>query len=191
MKEHRMENITARLVQVFWGLAMVAVDFRLGRFDVIADFLGYAVIALGVGGLAGWSRHLQTARVLGWVLVPVSAALLVTEGGVLKVVWIVSLVLDGALIWFLLGGIMEFAASRGRSEWVSRASLCRRAYVGLAAIALVISWIAPVLTTLARVLGSVTLVASWILVAAILYLVHQVKGEAAVDPPAEEFKEAA
>ena len=186
-----MKNTTTLVAQVFWGLLIVAIDVHLGRFDVLPDFAGYVLVALGAAGLVRWSRHFQAARLLSWILVPVSASLLVFQGGLLKLTWILNVALDGALMWFLLGGVMAFAESRGRHEWVSRASICRRTYLGLLGAGLLISWIAPALPTVAKVLGSVTFVAMLFLMAVILYLLHQVKGEAMSSRQPDELKEAA
>jgi hypothetical protein len=186
-----MQNMTTRVAQLFWGLAIVGIDFRLGRFDVLPDFAGYVLIALGATGLVEWSRHFQTARLLSWILVPVSVSLLVFHGGVGKLLWLFNVALEGGLMWFLLGGVIGFAESRNRHEWISRASLYRRAYLGLLGAGLVIGWIAPALPNVARVLGSVTFVFMLLLFAVILYLLHQVKGEAASASQPDEIKEAA
>ena len=186
-----MKNTTTLVAQIFWGLMIVAIDVHLGRFDVLPDFAGYVLVALGAAGLVGWSRQFQTSRLLSWILVPISAALMVFPGGLLKLTWILNVTLDGALMWFLLGGVIAFAQSRSRHEWVSRASICRRAYLGLAGAGLLISWIAPAFPTVARVLGSVTFVAMLFLMAVILYLLHQVKGEATSNSQPDELKEAA
>jgi hypothetical protein len=186
-----MQNMTTRVAQLFWGLAVVGIDFRLGRWDVLPDFAGYVLIALGATGLVGWSRHFQTARVLSWILVPVSVSLLVFHGGLGKLLWMFSVALDGGLMWFLLGGVIGFAESRNRPEWMSRASLYRRAYLGLLGAGLVIGWIAPALPNVARVLGSVTFVLMLLMFAVILYLLHQVKGEAASGSQPDELKQAA
>jgi hypothetical protein len=188
-----MKNTTTLVAQIFWGLMIVAIDVHLGRFDVLPDFAGYVLVALGAAGLVGWSRHFQTGQLLSWILVPSSAALLLFHGGLLKLTWIMSVALDGALIWFLLGGVIAFAQSRSHHEWVSRASIYRRAYLGLAGAGLLISLFAPAFPAVARVLGSITFVAMLVLMAVILYLLHQVKGEAISksNSQPDELKEAA
>jgi hypothetical protein len=174
-----MQTIPTRVAQVFWGLAIIAVDLRLGRFDVLPDFVGYILVALGTAGLVGWSKHFKTASVLSWALVPTTIVMALFQGSFVRLVWVLSMALDGGLIWFLLGGVMAFAGSRSRLEWVSWASLSRRAYlVGMAA-GIFIGWIAPALPTLARILSSVTFFAMVLITAAILYLLFKVKGEAA------------
>lgn len=186
-----MKNTTALVGQVFWGLVIVAIDFHLGRFDVLPDFAGYVLVSLGAAGLVGWSKHFQSARLLSWILVPASASVMVFQGGLLKLSWILNVALDGALMWFILGGVMAFANSRSRPEWASRASICRRAYLGLLGAGLLVGWIAPVVPTVAKVLGSVTFVATLCLMAVILHLLHQVKGEAIGSTQPDELKEAA
>jgi len=174
-----MQSNTARVAQVFWGLLIVAVDLRAGRFDVLPDFVGYILIALGAAGLVGWSSHFQTARLVSWSLVPIPIALLLFSGVFLKVLGLINLVLEGALMWFLLGGVIAFAQSRSRQHWVDSARNYRWAYLGLIGVALFTSLIASAVPSLARVIASITLVATLVVLAAILYLLHQVKGEAA------------
>jgi hypothetical protein len=174
-----MQSITTRVAQIFWGLAIIAVDIRAGRFDVLPDFVGYILVALGAAGLVGWSAQFQTVRLLSWVLVGFPVALMIFSGSILKLIWLVNVVLDGALMWFLLGGIMAFSESRSRKEWISQASTYRWAYAGLLAVGVLTSFIAAALPGVAKLLGFVTFVATLIVVALILYLLHQVKGEAA------------
>ena len=106
-------------------------------------------------------------------------AFLLFSGGFLKILWLANLVLEGALMWFLLGGVIAFAQSRSRQNWVDSARNYRWAYLGLIGVALFTSLIAPAVPSLAQVLAWITLVATLVVLAAILYLLHQVKGEAA------------
>ena len=37
--------------KIFWGLIFVLLDFNVGRFDIIPDFVGYVFIALVIVGI--------------------------------------------------------------------------------------------------------------------------------------------
>ncbi|HKX62283.1 MAG TPA: hypothetical protein VJS65_10570, partial [Verrucomicrobiae bacterium] len=106
-------------------------------------------------------------------------AFLLFSGGFLKVLGLVNLILEGALMWFLLGGVIAFAQSRSRQNWVDSARNYRWAYLGLIGVSLLTSLIAPAVPSLAGTLAWITLLATLVVLAAILYLLHQVKGEAA------------
>jgi hypothetical protein len=175
-----MQNITARLAQVFWGLALVAVDLRLGRFDVLPDFVGYVLVALGAGGLLSLSGQFNFARLLSWALVPVSLIPWLFQGTLLKLVWWLRLPLDGAMIWFLLGGIIQVATAKQRSDLSGHAALARLAYLGVLAASVVVSLLAAVLPGLASLFATLLTVVSLVVFAGILYVVWQAKRVAAV-----------
>jgi hypothetical protein len=177
-----MQTITARLAQVIWGLAIIAIDLQLGHFDVLPDFVGSILVALGAAGLVSWSSQFQTARTLSWSLVAVSIVLLVFGGTFARVIGLAHVALDGALMWFLLGGVMAYGASKARPEWMSWASILRRLYLGVLAAGLVLTWLAPLLGELATLLSRISTLASWIVVGLILYLFHQVKKATDTNP---------
>lgn len=186
-----MQNITTRVALVFWGLAVIAVDIQVGQVDILPDFVGYILVALGAAGLVGWSEQFHLARLISWVLVPYPVLLWVFSGPFLKVLSLAGVILNGALLWFLLGGVMAFAESKSHREWVSRASTYRWIYVGLLTFGVLVSFIAPALPNLARVLGYVVYVAMLALMAVILYLFHQVKAAAATQEPGNPFTQPA
>ena len=50
-----MNQIATRFGQVFWGLLLVILDVTINRFDILPDFIGYILVAVGLGGLTGLS----------------------------------------------------------------------------------------------------------------------------------------
>jgi hypothetical protein len=170
-----MQNSTLRVAQIFWGLALVAVDLKLGRFDVLPDFAGYILVALGAAGLGDWSRQFPLAKLASWAMAGFSLALALFTGSFVKILWLASLVVDGLALWLLLGGFIDFARSQNRLDWIQWGSLGRRAYVALLGVAFLTSLIAPAVPSLAQLLGTVTFIATLVVLAGILYLLHQVK----------------
>ena len=183
-----MQKIPTHFGQVFVGLAIIALDLRAGRFDILPDFVGYILVALGAGGLAGLAGSFNVARLAAWVLVPVSVVGILFQGYFGMIVRILHLPLDGILVWFLLGGVMEIALNKQRSDLAGRASLCRIAYVALLGVIGLILVIGRALPSVASALGTLTSVATLCLVGVILHLLYRVKQvtTAAEQPPATE-----
>lgn len=66
---------------IFWGLLFVALDIRFSSVDlVLPDFIGYILIASGLGLLAPHNPWFRRARVLAIVLIFVSLTTLVEAG---------------------------------------------------------------------------------------------------------------
>lgn len=131
----------SRLRMIFWGVFFAFLDFTLNGVNVLPDVIGYLLLIIGCGGLAGESRN--------FAVVPWLAAAM----GVLTIWpdWLVEefaqgmgttvMVLGGLLMWVLLGGIMDFTKARQGEDLARRASRLRRAYVGLT----IVIWIAGLL----------------------------------------------
>jgi|SRR5436190_19890961 len=183
-----MQNRTARLGQIFWGLVLIAVDVRVRTFDILPDFVGYILVALGAAGLVSSSRHFNLARFFSWVLVPVSIAGFFFHGYFGMTLRIAQIALDGAMMWFLLGGLMEIAQGRQRADLVSRAVLCRIAYICLMCVVGLIAIIGRGLPNVAGALGTVTFLVMLCLVAVILHLLYELKrlSAGAAEPVASE-----
>jgi hypothetical protein len=176
-------NIATRFNQIFWGLLLVILDLRLSRIDVLPDFIGYILVALGCGGLVALSSQFSTARIVSWILVVSSLAWFVVTG----LGWVFTLVhiaLDCVLMWFLLGGVMEFASAKTRPDFAERASKLRIAYVALMAVGALAGIVARASHNVAKVMAFVVIIGSVILLAFILHLIHRVKRELAVEQAA-------
>ena len=114
-----VSEIARRFGQVFWGLLLVILDISLNRFDVLPDFLGYGLVAVGAGGLIGLSPQFATARTCAWVLVAIAIAELLVHPGLMAGIAVVHLVLNCVMMWSLLGGIMDYAAAKNRQILLS------------------------------------------------------------------------
>ena len=103
--------------------------------------LGYFLLALGAVGLAPVSPGFRRAAVLSWVgaiwsLVSIWLLDLVVFGGPMYGVestlyWGVRALIDCPLVWWLAGGIADYANARGRRDLARRAAHLRIAYLAL------------------------------------------------------------
>jgi hypothetical protein len=90
-------------------------------------------------------------------------------------------VMNCAMIWSLLGGVIDLTQARNRPDLAELAHHRRVAYVAtMAAISLVVV-LAHGSEGLALLLGLLALVAMLIILAMILHLIHRVRYEIAVD----------
>jgi hypothetical protein len=158
---------------LLWGFALTILDFRVGSVDLLPDSLGYILIALGAGALNDLSGKFGVARSLGWILVPLSV---VGDVYPISTLETIRTLLDSAMLWFLLGGIMTFAASQGRPDIAKRASNRRIACVLLTLIGLLIEATGE----LAVPLALSTVLLTLMLLAMILHLLYQVRAELSV-----------
>jgi len=175
-----MNAIAAGFGQVFWGLLLVILDFNLNHFDVLPDFIGYILVAVGLGGLTGLSRQFATARTCAWVLVPVDIVGLLPAEELAVIVSLVNLVLNCVMMWYLLGGIMDYAVAQNRPDLAERASARRVAYVALMCVAAALGFLARGAGGAGAMLAVVIVVCGLILVIMILHLIHRVRTELAV-----------
>jgi hypothetical protein len=152
------------------GFALTILDLRAGSVDLLPDSLGYILIALGAGALKGFRGGFGVARGLAWILVPLSVVGDLDSDLILETL---RTLLDTAMLWYLLGGIMAFAASQGRPDIASRARNRRVACVLLTLIGLLIE----VTGGLGVPLGLATLFLDFILLALILHLLYKVRAE--------------
>jgi hypothetical protein len=126
---------------MFCGVALLALDFKFKEFDLAPNFvtgLGYALVAIGTGGLATMTWNFVIACTLGWLLVLgcVVGAYLVGEAE--KAFAILMSVANCAMMWTTLAGVSDIATGRNRVDVAKRAKPLRWAYAGLIAASLVL-----------------------------------------------------
>jgi hypothetical protein len=125
--------------RIFWGLLLVVIDFRLNGFDILPDFIGFALIAAGAGLLVPLNPRFQTAKIMALILIVLSLVSLVelgNDGGPgFNPGWfffgLIVTVLDVIMVWQLCGGIIDLARERGLDDLATRASTRRGLYIGL------------------------------------------------------------
>ena len=167
------ERHNLRFGQVFWGLLLVILDFNANRIDVLPDFVGYILVAVGSRGLKSASRHFSTASTMSWVLVVFAIIGYSLRGDAADVFGLMRIAMDCAMIWFLLGGVMDLATVRQRADICERASNRRVAYValmGVAALAGFFVWNSGAAPVFAVVIWVICLLLLLIL---ILHLIHR------------------
>lgn len=167
--------MTASIGYIFWGLLVVILDFNINQFDILPDFIGYILIAVGSNGLVSASRHFATARNSCWALMALSLIELIIKGDIEAVLGIIHLALNCTMMWFLLGGFMGIAVSYNRQDLAEKASNRRIVYVSLMCIASLLGFIAHEVRDIAALAVVVIVVAMLVLVVMILHLIHQVK----------------
>jgi len=162
--------------QLFWGLLLVILDFSINGFDLFPDIVGYLLVAAGCSGLADMSHRFSTARAMAFAL-----AILWLIGfaihGEFRIFYGISRTLANcAFMWQLLGGIADFATTRGRMDLAKLAYNRRVAYV---AIVLGSTCFAFALngSRNAGPLILVVVVATLVLMVLILHLIHRAKDE--------------
>ncbi len=168
--------------QLFWGLLLVILHFKINGFDLLVDGIGYLIVASGCGGLIELSPRFALARTLSFVLAVLWLIGLAIAGDAAIAYGFLVLILSCTFIWQLLGGIAEFAQSRHRLDLADRAHNRRLAYV-IVMIAAQLLGIAAQGSRDAAPLAIVLVVAVLTLVVMILHLIHRVKNEIALDAP--------
>ncbi|MEK7953363.1 hypothetical protein [Luteolibacter soli] len=169
-----------RFIQIFWGLLLVVLDFNINQIDILPDILGYILIALGCRGLRDASPRFSTAATLAWIMAILSVAGYAVRGNSIGFS-LLSSAMDCAMMWFLLGGVMELANSRQRQDLSQRASSRRIAYVAIAALSTLIGY------TIQSpgdgvVIGIALLIGMLVVLCLILHLIHRSIRELSDDP---------
>jgi len=167
--------------QIFWGLVLIIVDININHFDILPDIIGYILVAIGCRGLTTESPRFSTAGTLSWVMVIIVLLGYAVRSNAGSWFGLVSAALDCTMMWFLLGGVMDLAASRQRMDLSERASNGRIAYVAIMAAATLLGLLAQG-SPGATVFVALILVASaLVLLFLILHLIHRVRREIAYD----------
>ena len=104
---------------MFWGVLLVAIDFKFKQFDFVPDFvggLGYALVAIGTGGLATMTGNFIAACTFGWLLVLVTAGEAYLTGDAARSFAVLMTVMNFAMMWTTLSGVQDIAIGRNRPE---------------------------------------------------------------------------
>jgi hypothetical protein len=165
---------------MFWGLLLVALDFKFKDFDPLPDSvggLGYALVAIGTGGLAPMTGNLVAACALGWLLVIVYIVASFFTGDAERLFDVLIAVLNGAMMWTMLGGVSDVARGRNRLDLAERAAPLRSAYVALVAISLVLSLTVEGSSGAVRWLTAILVVAALVVMGLIVHLIYRAWAE--------------
>jgi hypothetical protein len=170
--------------QLFWGLLVVILDLSINGFDLLADGVGYLIVAAGCGGLSSLSPRFSTARKLCFVLCALWLVGFAVGGDLAVIYGLGTMIANCAMIWQLLGGIGEFTLSLQRPDLAEMAGNRRLAYVtfmvGTSLLTLAIDG-----SQNAGPLAVVLVVSMIVLVVMILHLIHRVKVDLAAEGDAQ------
>lgn len=175
--------MATRFIQIFWGLLLVIVDFQVNGIDILPDFLGYILVALGCRGLTAVSPRFSTASILAWVMAFFAVASYAIEGNsaVLSVLFVA---VDCAMMWSLLGGVMALAEFRQRPDLSQRASTRRIAYVAIMGLTTLFGLMGPRSLGGADGLLVMFVIGMLVVLCLILHLIHRTMHELSDGPAA-------
>ena len=170
-------NMFTRFGQIFWGLLLVILDFKINHIDILPDFVGYILIAIGCRGLVIASPQFSTASMMSWILVALAFVGFALRGDAASLFRIVDLAAHCAMIWFLLGGVMELATARQRPDLSDRASKRRIAYLALMCLLTLTGFVAEGSRDAATFMAVAGIVCILLLLVLILHLIHRARHE--------------
>lgn len=132
--------VTTAMARLFWGFLFTMVDFRINRFDIFIDVVGYLLVVLACNTLKGFSRRFGVSFTIAIPMLVLSVLELFRFGGVdLSIAGtrpvdptgsvvaatvgflIVMFFLDLVMVYNICAGIWEMAEERGRRELASEA----------------------------------------------------------------------
>ncbi|MET0398408.1 MAG: hypothetical protein ABW277_16540 [Longimicrobiaceae bacterium] len=173
---------------IFWGFVLVLVDVRLGTVDVLPDFAGYGMVAIGAGQLAAEAAAFRTARLVAWAMVAPGLLDAVVPLQAAPLAGIIEALGQAALLWYLLTGIADWTAAEGRPDLAAGARRRRAASVVLLAVVLGLRLLDSG-GGASRDVAVVVVFLDLVLMGMVLQLIHRVRAE--LDPGAGVSRPAA
>ena len=165
---------------MFWGVVLLALDFKFKDFDFVPDFvggLGYALVAIGTGGLATMTWNFVVACTLGWLLVLGCVAGAYLVGDAEKAFDVLMTVANFAMMWTTLAGVSDIATGRNRLDLAKRAVLLRWAYAALTAASLVLGVTVQGTGPAVWLLTAVVVAAALVVLVLILHVLYRAWAE--------------
>jgi|GEM_PF-3731642 len=178
----KIMSISSRFRFILWGAAFAYFSIRIGGVDILPDVVGYALLVIGCSGLDGLSGRFAVARIF-WAVLAVLSVVPEWYLGARSTGfgYLVQAIQCGGL-WFLLGGMIAFAATAQRADLVQRLTRRRMAFVVLSALfAFYPRLLAKPLDDASGAVVVVTAIAMILTVLMIQHVIWRVKGELAVN----------
>jgi hypothetical protein len=169
----------AQFGYVFWGLIFVLLHFKINGFDLLPDIIGFGLIAIGASNLAVLSQQFRLASSLSIVLAILWAIGLAISGDAGILFGVLVTILNCAMMWSLLGGIIDFTTSRDRRDLAELAQKYRVFYVGFMAGMYILVIVARGSGALGGLIAIAAIVVMITLLVLIMRLVHRVRYEVA------------
>ncbi len=168
----------SRFSQIFYGLLIVVFDLSINHFDVLPDWLGFALVASGCGGLAHANKQFAYGSLVGWLRAAISfAEYFVTDNSAIFLGYL-EFPVDAALNWYMLGGIAALATRLHCPDLALRAQYRRLAYLVIAGAGFVLNQMATVFPESLTLSAAVVLAgAGFILYLMILHLIYRSRRE--------------
>ena len=160
---------------IFWGLFLVILDLNINQFDLLPDFIGYILVAVGAGGLINSSKQFSISRICCWILAVLSIIDIIIKGQILIILGLIGLVINCVMMWFLLGGFSDIATRYNRPDLSSKALTRRIVYIALSCATMFIWLMALAFRALAPLAAAGIVIAMIAIVIMILHLIHQIK----------------
>lgn len=164
---------------IFWGLILVVLDFKINGFDLLPDAIGYVLVGIGAATLHWLSPKFSLAGSLSLFLAISWLVGLMVAGEAATVFGILVTAINCAMIWSLLGGIIDFAKSKERYDLAEKAHHRRIGYVAVMCGVLLLGLLAGKLGGIAAMLAVVAVIAGLVIMLLILHLIHRVRYELA------------
>ncbi|MEM7559074.1 MAG: hypothetical protein AAF394_08120 [Planctomycetota bacterium] len=125
--------MASAFLKLFWGLVLVYCDFKINQLDLLPDFVGYLVVALGCSDLNRYIPKFSGPYLASLALVVLSIIdmLVSTEPAFALVCAVVNCV----MIWSLFGGLADLAGQYSRRDLIEKANFRRTFYVIFSALA--------------------------------------------------------
>ncbi len=168
---------------IFWGLILIFIEFRIDRFEIAPDFIGYALIALGGHSLWQYTHEFRIVRNLAAPLILISLPAFGQPVPLPQVLMIPHAVLTFLLVWFLLKAVIVFCEERGRTDFADHTRLYRWVYAGIAIFAFLLDQAARFEPEAAADFINLIHFAGLVLLCFILRLLYVVRHEFDPDSP--------
>ncbi len=123
---------SSKLHYLFWGLLLTVLDAKVNGFHVLPDVIGYALIFYGAIGLMIHSKSFLLAKNLAFLLVLFSLgyyAIKFSDYEGSRYFDYTYLFLDIALVWNLMGGLINMGKRQSADYIVKKASSYRVMYL--------------------------------------------------------------
>jgi hypothetical protein len=131
--------------QLFWGFLFMF-DFRINKFDILPDFIGYILFIMGLSKLLDLNENFNKAKKFAIPLIALSLPGIYeikienfssTEIWVIVLFYILStvtIVLDLCMVYFICKGIKSLALAKGKTMLYNKADVRWKLYLTVAVI---------------------------------------------------------
>src|SRR5690625_1217348 len=116
------------------GLVFALINFQIGRFEILPDFIGYLLIGLSSHNLSQYTAKFRIARniALPLLILSVLRYFLAPRGA--EILFLINSILEISLIWFVLAAAIKFSRERERPDLAENGLKYRRIYVAIAVV---------------------------------------------------------